>query len=177
MGGPKALMRVGGKPWWMRQLEALEAAEVAPVWVVSPDLRAAIEREALGFKQPLVQADPEAPMFESIRAGLRFLEPLSPRAVYILPIDVPAPGPEVWRVLDAPSPACAPSFEGAHGHPVCLDWAFARGRVLDAAPGARLDDLIAPVIRYIEVGEPRVALNLNTPESVRAYEREFLEPA
>jgi nicotine blue oxidoreductase len=178
MGGPKILMKVDGIRWQAHQQSALYNARLAPVWVVSPEVRKVIGPEFMrtkGVAQALVDADPDAPMFESLRAGLRFLEEMDPPGIFVLPIDVPAPGADVWRTLaGAGGLAAAPAHEGRHGHPVYLDWSFAKDHVLSAPPGARLDTIIAPVVRHIPVSDARITLNLNTPELVRAYEHEFL---
>jgi CTP:molybdopterin cytidylyltransferase MocA len=174
MGGPKALMQVGGSPWWLRQLESLTGAGLSPLWVVSPEVGAVLEADRRFLKQARVEADPDAPMFESIRAAVRFLEAAAPRAVYILPMDSPAPEPAVWMTLAAAPPAAAPIHANEHGHPVYLDWTFVRERIAGAPAGARLDQLIAPHVRYLRVDDPRVTLNLNTPDAVRAYESRFL---
>lgn len=171
MGGPKALMQVAGRPWWSRQLERLVDAGVTPLWVLSPQVRATLEKEPSFLKQPVVEADPHAPMFESVRAGVEFLRPANPRGVFVLPIDVPAPDAGVWRALADASPVAAPTLAGAHGHPVYLDWSFVRAHVAGAPQGARLDEIMAPHVRYIPVQDARVTLNLNSPEAVQGYER------
>ena len=179
MGVPKALMKVEGIPWWGHQLSALSKARLAPVWVISPEVRAGIGPLPMikAVAQTFVDADPDAPMFESLRAGLRFLDGMDPPGIFVLPIDVPAPRggvSDVWRALaSAGSPVAVPTHEGRHGHPVYLEWSFAKDHVLDAPEGARLDAIIAPVVRYVPVTDSRVVLNLNTPELVRAYEHEL----
>lgn len=178
MGGPKVLMKVAGINWRTHQWCALHNANLAPVWVVSPEVRAAIGPEFMatkGVARALVDADPDAPMFDSLRAGLRFLEGMDPPGVFVLPIDVPAPGVDVWRALASEGPAAVPTHGGRHGHPVYLGWAFAREFVMAAPPGARLDALIASHVRYVPVNDSRVTKNLNTPDAVREYEREYEE--
>lgn len=176
MGGPKALMQVAGQPWWARQLESLVAAGAAPVWVVSPVVRAAMEKDPRSLKQALVDGDADAPMFESVRAGLRFLQPVAPRGVYVLPIDVPAPAREAWKALASAGPVAVPTWHGEHGHPVYLEWSFVKAHA-DAPAGARLDELIARLVRYVVVDDASVSKNLNTPAALSAYERELPNPA
>jgi hypothetical protein len=60
--------------------------------------------------------------------------------------------------------------KGVHGHPIWLSWAFVEREVLPAAPEARLDALIGQRTSYVQVDDASVAMNLNTPEEVRAWE-------
>jgi CTP:molybdopterin cytidylyltransferase MocA len=174
MGGPKALMHVGGRPWWDWQSRRLAAAGVTGVWVVSPIVRAAILSAAAtdaNAPQCLVDGDPDAPMFDSIRAGLEFVQANKPRGVFVLPVDVPAASPLVWQSLVNVADVAAPTCKGVHGHPIWLSWSFLEREVLPAAPDARLDALIGQRTTYIQVEDASVTMNLNTPEDVRAWEQ------
>jgi molybdenum cofactor cytidylyltransferase len=73
-----------------------------------------------------VNVDPVAPMFESIRAGLRKAQSLDPAAAVVLQ---PGDHPEVSRPtlevlinysLSLPSQAVMPEFGGRGGHPVVI---------------------------------------------------------
>jgi CTP:molybdopterin cytidylyltransferase MocA len=96
MGGPKALMTVGGLPWWQTQESRLAAAGVQRLWVVSAEVERAM-RSGPAVAPPLVPADPDAPMFESVRAGVSAAGAASGGA-FILPVDVPAPGRSTWQL-------------------------------------------------------------------------------
>ena len=90
---------------------------------------------------------------------------------FVLPVDVPCAGAEVWRALEAGLDdrvdACVPTFEGAGGHPVlCREGLL--GAILATAPDAvdaRLDFQLRRCQRIarVAVDDPRVRLNLNTP--------------
>lgn len=176
MGGPKLVMDAGGRPWWREQSERLSAAGVRPIWIV------ASEHAGLGLPGLVVVGDGDAPMFESVRAGVLAWRDESGEAergpaggrggVFVLPIDVPAPGAEVWRCVGEAaarlgSPV-APEHGGAHGHPVFLprEWA---DRVAVAPPRARLDDLLRGALAYVPVDDPATVTNLNTPEALAAW--------
>lgn len=174
MGGPKALMRVAGSPWWRTQCARLAAWQIPALWVVSPQVRdaLALERDAPN----MVTADPDAPMFASLAAGLRHLAEAPPRAVYLLPVDVPACSPACIAAFGAHSTQPeVPTVNGKGGHPVRLPWSFVETHIgphlanPDAHPGVRLDHLLADHAAHCEVSDLAVITNLNTPEAVETW--------
>ena len=171
MGLPKALMPVGGRPWWRHQHERLGKLERDTTWVISSEVMREIEPVA-GAPRRCIIGDATAPMFDSIMVGLESLRTDPPRGVFILPVDVPAPGPTVWQALVVAKTVTVPTYRGTHGHPVYLPWTFVASEVLDAGAGRRdlrLDDLIRPIAREIEVDDAAVTTNLNTPADVQAW--------
>jgi CTP:molybdopterin cytidylyltransferase MocA len=176
MGTPKALMQVASRPWWQWQAERLREAGVPDLWVVSPEARRAISG---GGREPIrmVEGDPEAPQFESFLAGVRELRASAegpPEGVFVLPVDVPAPGKRVWQTVCEAGRVAVPMAEGVHGHPLFLAWDWLEEVLRDRPDHARasqlrLDALIAPVATYVEVHDPSVAVNLNTPEDVERW--------
>lgn len=181
MGAPKALMMVRGEPWWRTQSRRLAQAGVHALWVVSPEVEGSM-RDKPDAPVRRVISDPLAPMFASVLAGLRAAAAVSPppAAVFVLPLDVPAPrGPDVYASLASSGCVALPAHAGIHGHPVCLPWSWVQatlnGSVARAAqPHAlRLDELISagapPAI--VAVNDPCVTLNINTPADLHALER------
>jgi CTP:molybdopterin cytidylyltransferase MocA len=176
MGTPKALMAVNGEAWWARQSQRLARAGMPSLWVVSPEVRQAITSAGPpGFR--VVEGDPASPQFESFLVAVRALEAEEggpPQGVYVLPVDVPAPPRRVWQELCETGQVTVPTFQDVHGHPLYLPWEWI-AEVLKAMPDheraghLRLDTLIAPVARYLNVHEPSVAANLNTPEDVARW--------
>lgn len=175
MGGPKALMTVDGEPWWRVQARRLRDAGCTPIWVVSPEVRAAIAGAPDG-PRALVEANPDAPMFDSLRAGVGHLGPRTPERLFVLPVDVPAPGRATWDTLaTARSDGVAvPVHAGRRGHPICLAQAWV-DRVLRPAfaappgPSVRLDGLAAPARTEVPVSDPAVVANLNTPADLATW--------
>lgn len=173
MGGPKALMGVGGRAWWEVQEERLGAAGVRRLWVVSPEVRAGMR----GCGSRMVDGDADAPMFASVRMGIEaVLGESGTRGVMVLPVDVPAPGRAVVEALvkGAERGPAAPVWRGKRGHPVALprEWiegvfvpACGRGGVL------RLDELVGAELEEVGVEDQSVVVNLNTPEDVTQWER------
>lgn len=173
MGTPKALMSVAGRPWWRTQTQRLTDIGVPQVWVVSDEVRASMDESIDAL---LVGGDSTAPMFSSILAGARALAEAPPRGVFVLPVDVPAPRPDVWTMLaSAGHDAAAPTFESRRGHPVWLSWAFVESRVLRADPSARLDALVAGCIHEIAVADPDTTANLNTPDDLQSWSDRSLD--
>ena len=170
MGGPKALMDVGGETWWRTQTRRLDEAGLRQVWVVSQTVRNAMES---GDADPewMVVADPDAPMFESVLAGLSALEGEDDVAgAFILPVDVPGAPPETWNTLRGdPTSVRVPTLDGATGHPIWLGWDFVERHVLSAPVDSRLDALTADAALRVAIRDPGVTTNLNTPEDVARW--------
>ncbi len=176
MGVPKALMDVGGRPWWRVQSARLETVGLPVTWVVSEEVARAIEGAPPGEALRLIRADSDAPMFESLMIGMRALEPSQtpPRGVFVLPVDVPAPLREVWGALAGSMTPAVPEFEGQRGHPVYLPWAWVRERLLGVAlppESRRLNALLVGEARAVAVDDRHVVTNLNTPEDVSRWMR------
>jgi len=179
MGEPKGLVTVRGRPWIDHQLDAARSAGVRRVVVVlgrdrGPYLQAvpSLAQRALVAVNP----DPDRGPFSSLQCGLRALGADGPRAAFVLPVDVPAASPEVWRALaaalaaalpvDSSIDAAVPVHGGHGGHPVLLSSAFA-ARLLALAPDDRLDHALrrpGVAIARVPVVDPRVRMNLNRPE-------------
>jgi CTP:molybdopterin cytidylyltransferase MocA len=171
MGQPKALMEVGGQPWWRRQAQALEALALRQIWVVSPAVEAALAAED---DAPLERqiSDPASPPFASLLIGLRSLSGQQPSGVFVLPIDVPCPTRAVLQALSGPSAdPTVPANDDERGHPPYLPWPWAQDHLLDAGDDApqRLDHLLRQHAIEVEVNDPRVTMNLNVPEDVQDY--------
>lgn len=171
MGSPKALMLVDGEPWWRRQLDRLESAGVRSCWVVSDEVEYAMARED---DAPIlrVRASSDEPMFASVLAGVRALTDYSPRSVFILPIDTPAPTRRVWVDCAGAGAVSAPVFNGRHGHPLHLPWGWVQQNLLEPAPdpaSARLDLLIRDSITHIPTDDSDTVMNLNNPDDLRLW--------
>jgi CTP:molybdopterin cytidylyltransferase MocA len=189
MGGPKALMNVGGRVWWKQQQERLERVGVGGVtWVVSPVVRAAMAAEggaggageAGGAGVRVVEADPEKPMFASLLVGLELLRSRPPQRVFVLPVDCPAAEPGVWTRLAETDGVAVPQYGEKHGHPVCLAWSFVSGpmdravkecRLSGRDPGhqLRLDHLVNKAVTAVAVNDSDVAVNLNSAAAVAIW--------
>lgn len=208
MGGSKALMVVDGEVWWRRQMRVMHAVGVRCVWVVSEATWAEMckggAEEMLRLNGGgVVFSRGERAMMSSVVAGLRGVVDLAGEGtvrgegVFVLPVDVPAGGREVWGALRGAmkgeegvrrgSVAAVPRVwgrgergegeEAKRGHPVLLSGAFVLDEVLLPArrdeawvESARLDELLStPNERrvMVDVADRVCVMNLNTAADVR----------
>lgn len=118
---------------------------------------------------------PELGSFSSLQLGCKALAPTEWTSAFVLPIDVPAPAPQVFASLaramaERSYQVAVPTFQGKSGHPVLVARKFAESLLSMDAGGerARLDFLIhelaADEVTKIPVTDPHTVLNLNTPE-------------
>ncbi len=169
MGGPKALLDLGGHSLLELQLRALEGAARVVV-VIEPKLwEARLGPNRGGTPLPQGVAYVPNPRWEegpftSIRLGLEALGGDAP--ALIVPVDCPVAAGAPARLVQATAPGLAwvaPVHDGRRGHPVLLTM---RGRTaaLAAGPDATLRDILggAPGAE-IPIASPLVHCNLNTP--------------
>lgn len=170
MGEPKGLIAVRDgtlATWQTRRFRAAGGADVlfvlgesAPDYLAAhPDL------------PHVVNQDVDLGPFRSLQLGLEAVLVDEPRAVFVLPVDVPAPDKEAWHALvDGLRDDIAvvrPKHGEKRGHPVLLSANFARTLLaLEArADDARLDVQIRRLdpllVRDVPVADPQVVLNLN----------------
>ena len=124
--------------------------------------------------------EPGMDMFGSLRAGLgRLVEIPSWRVVAVLPVDHPLVRPEtVVELAAVAGSSTIPSFNGKHGHPVCLDREVASAIVCGELAGPTLRDVLHAVKTHsLPVDDPGVIANCNTPaalsEALKAANSEF----
>ena len=183
IGGPKALLEIDGKTLAERHVErafALGCHRV--VLVVRPEVAGALDtRPCPG----LVLAISEAPdPAGSLAVGVRALEGCD--RVLVTPVDALPVGEETCTVLlsalDRGAQAATPVHEGRGGHPViCLlevlaPYPFPMGKKApqgspeNGPPPLRsvLRELGAGRVR-VDVDDPAVEADLDTPEDLRAF--------
>jgi len=110
-------------------------------------------------------------MFASVRTGLALLIDYPGwETVAVLPVDHPLVKPESVRALaESGHPAAIPSFRGKHGHPICFHRAIADAVVDGSQPGPTLREVLrAAGAVDVEVDDPGVVANCNTPEALAA---------
>lgn len=174
MGQAKSLLDWGGRPLVAAQVEALQAAGCAPVIVVL-GARAAAVRGAL---PPSARWTTNAAWREgragSIRAGARAV-PAHAARIVVASVDQPCSAEAVRRTIEAlaadPEVRIAvPRHDGRNGHPPVFDTALLPELRLVSERSEGLRELRrrwrAATI-FVEVDDPLVLLNLNTPEDYR----------
>jgi CTP:molybdopterin cytidylyltransferase MocA len=110
-------------------------------------------------------------MFASLATGLRHLvEYPEWQVVAILPVDHPLVSANaVTDLTDASARAVIPSFNGKHGHPICIDREVASAVVSGELPGPTLREVLREVGAVdVEVDDPGVVANCNTPAALSA---------
>ena len=112
---------------------------------------------------------PGLDMFASLVTGLgRLMEHPDWRIVAVLPVDHPLVSPStVTALANTTARAAIPSFNGKHGHPVCL----ARSVVETIVEGKLTGPTLRDILRLVEavdvaVDDPGVITNCNTPEAL-----------
>jgi len=171
-GQPKGLIPHRGKPWLRHQLERLPVPAIIVLGFHRESYRHVVE----GCDAVLVvNPDPGRGQFSSLQEGLRRS---TADVVFVLPLDTPSPGKEVWiackKALTAPVKVAVPEFHGRGGHPVAMTRDFAQ-HLLTYPDSARLDDIIrelAPAqVARVRALDSRLVMNLNTTADFREIEQ------
>jgi molybdenum cofactor cytidylyltransferase len=182
LGFPKPLITVDGVPliaWQLRRFCAAGGSRAIVVLGYHADpIRPAIP-QVDGLKVEVIRNPaPERGPFSSLQLALGALSTLAPSGAgaFVLPIDVPGPGPAVWRQLaiaaSARTPAVIPTYEGHGGHPVALSATTCAALLQVPLSGedARLDRQLARLgAMRVPVDDPAVTLNLNTAGDWEAW--------
>jgi CTP:molybdopterin cytidylyltransferase MocA len=172
MGRPKALLPVSAEPGAPTFVDALvaafAAAGCAPIVVV---------QGAYAFEPPpgsrcVAASDWALGMRASLRAGLRGLDAQAlAGGVLMTHVDRPRVAPETLARLLAGGPGTSrvPYHRGEPGHPVFLSAALcaALARPPDADLAPLSERLLGDAAR-VEVDDPDVLLNVNTPAELAA---------
>lgn len=166
-GGPKAFARLpDGATFLERCLAVVRAAGADPVAATLPPAAAGPSVEGL---LALALPAPGMDMLASVRHGLnRLLEATGWSVVVVLPVDHPLIRPETVRVLAREAvPTAVPRYRGKRGHPVALARSFVEQLVSGtSAPATLRDAMKAAGRRDVEVDDPGVVANCNTPEQL-----------
>lgn len=168
-GAPKAFARLpGGVTFLESCLAALRGAGADPVVAtLPPGASEPLPAGLAALRLPAAGMD----MLASLRHGLaRLLETAGWEVVVVAPVDHPLVAPATVRALvDAARPTAVPVYRGKRGHPVALARSTAEQLVSGDSPAANLRDAMkAAGRRDVEVDDPGVIGNCNTPEQLAA---------
>ncbi len=175
MGKPKQLLDWGGQPLAAAQVEALLAAGCQPIAVV---LGAHAQRV-----RPIIPARADVQIAtnwqwrqgraSSIRIGARAVHP-SARAVVVSSVDQPTSAIVVRHLATALMSSDAlivvPRFAGRNGHPPVFDATLLPElrRVAERQEGLKqLRRRYTERTRFVDVDDPIVTVNLNSPSDYR----------
>lgn len=174
MGRAKPLLDWGGRPLVAAQVEALQTAGCAPVIVVLGARAAAVRRALPSSARWTVNTAWREGRAGSIRAGAR-AAPAHAARIVIASVDQPCSAEAVRQTIAALATApdariAVPRHDGRNGHPPVFDAALLPElrRVSERSEGLReLRRRWREATIFIEVDDPLVLLNLNTPEDYR----------
>jgi molybdenum cofactor cytidylyltransferase len=171
MGRLKQLLPIGNKPVVRHCAETLISSGIADVVVVlapsGQDIEGAINDLPLNI---VFNEDPESEMADSVRSGLRVLDPSS-AGILIYLCDHPLVSPETVRTLirfheEFPDGIIIPAYNGRKGHPTL----FPRAVIAEMAEGIALRDVIRKYperVRLIDVADEGVVLDMDTMEDYK----------
>jgi len=166
-GGPKAWAELpDGKTFLESCFEILRTAGAQPVVATLPP---ETNDPALNGLVTVTLPEPGLDMFASLVTGLgRLVEHPDWQFVAILPVDHPLVSPStVTALANATARAAIPSFNGKHGHPVCLARSVVEAVVKGQLTGPTLREILRSVDAVdVDVDDPGVITNCNTPKAL-----------
>ncbi len=128
----------------------------------------------------VVNPAPERGQFSSLRVGLREVLNQGRDAAIVTLVDRPPVGATTVEKLCAAFEsaivqwkwAVVPQFDGKHGHPIVLGREMIEAflRAPEAATARDIEHEHREHIEYIDVDEPLVTVNVNTPEEYEALQ-------
>ena len=168
-GQPKAFAKLDdGRTFLEACLGILREAGVGPIVATLPP---GTDDPGYDGLMAVALPTPGLDMFASIKIGLGRLMVFSEwESAALLPVDHPLVSANaVTALLNTTVPAAIPSFRGKHGHPVCLARSEAEKIVGGVLPGPTLREVLREVGAVdVEVDDPGIVSNCNTPEALRA---------
>ena len=196
MGVPKGLMPYQGCPWLLEQFRRFRVAGGKRVIVALGFCRedylrhfpwlagdAQVPASLSGLNISIaVNPHPQRGPFSSLQSAIAALKEEDHPGVFVLPIDVPGPGREVFeamsRAFGGSLKALIPCFKSKGGHPVLLSRPFIihLAGIAPDAMDARLDFQIRALPRNrvarIPVPDEQISMNMNRPEDFKHYLKE-----
>ena len=170
MGQPKALLPYRGRTLLEHQVTLYSL--FGPVWV-AVNGQLASEVQLLGIPAPLFVMESPAPgLFSTVRPCVARLRCRTQR-LFVTPVDCVLPDGKVPAELLGSDPGAAlslvPVCYGRRGHPVLL-LGGAMANVAEESGDARFDTVLDGLgIAEITVDEPRIHLNINTPDDYTRF--------
>jgi molybdenum cofactor cytidylyltransferase len=167
MGGPKALLVIGGEPLARAHAERFRASGCGRVVIVT---RGELVAKLAGGAIVVASSAPDPA--GSLAVGLEALAAEEDETLLITPVDAWPVRPEtIGRLVDAVNAgaeAATPRHGGKGGHPVAIR---ARALATQAASPRPLRDVLAALGSarvHVEVDDPSILVDLDTPEDVVA---------
>lgn len=169
MGSPKALLPWGTGTFVQHLCSQLDSLDFAGRGIVTrPELADRLEVDWPVWINP----QPDRGMVSSLQTALQFVHEDCPWLLVCL-VDQPAISRETFQLMAAQasdSGWSSPVYQGRRGHPVVIGRScFASLRVAGSDQNPR--DVLAQFPRtLVEVSDPGVALDFDTPEEWKAFQ-------
>lgn len=183
MGGNKALMLVNEKPWILTQIQEIRSAGIEDITVVTNAESQTTLESVLADLSPKVtivtNSHPELGPFSSLQLAL-MTTPI--KTCFLSPVDVPLKADTIKKLHQAwlqwgPIQALIPLYNKRGGHPVMLSSDLQKSLLKFAPdhPESRLDFVLKSLSerdkRALDLEDPSVIMNLNTPENLATLSR------
>ena len=176
MGRPKLLLPYKDSTIVGALVASLRAAGVTTIALVTaPDDEELQRWSTAAGLLTAVNPLPERGMLSTILEGLAVLGTSGGEALLVSPADLPTVLPEtiaevIRRRAEAAAPLALPVWRGRHGHPLVIAPELIEEiATLDPAVGLKqLRDRHAAATLWIEVDDPGVVQDVDTPEDYRA---------
>lgn len=194
MGVPKGLLEINGRPWLEGQIRSFGSVggkraiivlgyQHADYFASLSWLQEASERavDYAGVNvEVVINKRPERGAFSSLQTGMSQITRCDiPPGCYVLPVDVPCPGAEVWRRLagglSGGIKGCVPRWHEYNGHPVLVsielihDLVNLKPEAADARLDMQLKKLTPQELRVVPVDDPKISMNINTPVDLSQF--------
>lgn len=164
----RPLMCIGGQPMICRIVDMLMQLKAGPIAAVLGERHEAVRRCLSGSQVVFIhnRRYAKTDMLESLKLGLKAIQPLCDRAV-IIPADLPLVKPEtVETLLSRVGDAVVPEFAGLSGHPIVLSGAaFDRVLAYEGENGLRgmMESGLLNAVT-VPVDDRAVLMDVNTRE-------------
>jgi molybdenum cofactor cytidylyltransferase len=173
MGGSKALLVIDGRPLARAHVERAHESGCDRVVVVTrPDVALRLGE----IPRATVLAETTSSQAESLAVAVRRVGMRGDVAVLVAPVDQPPVSiVTLWALfdaLDAGAEIATPHRAGKGGHPVACRAHILAPYAAQSGPIPILRELLAAREAgraRVEVDDPRVGIDLDTPEDVRAF--------
>jgi CTP:molybdopterin cytidylyltransferase MocA len=175
MGGVKALLDADGTTLVERHVTRLvEIGCTSVVIVVRPTAAASVRVLLLEQARARVEAVETCSQAESLAAGLRVLDASRHDVIVVTPVDMLPAETRTHRALfaclEGPTLAVTPSFRGHGGHPVVARREVFAKYDVSLPPLRELLASLGTARQRIEVDDPLVLGDLDTPSDLHALQ-------
>jgi len=173
--GSKPFLLYNNKSFFQIAVENVQSLRLNPIVIVTNDLFFNDIKQLHFPAKILINLHPEQGMLSSILVGLKEMEAFC-SGFFLCPIDYPLVKQTTYHKLflahqSNPDQIIKPAFQNQSGHPIVFPKnLFQALRVAPLGEGARfVTRQYSHLTKNIEVDDPGVLININTPELYHQY--------